>query len=497
MIIICKEVIFRITFSLAIILSERYTFGLMNLVNVVYLSPELILIGTAFFLLFVDLFLVKDLSLSTNLAILGTITSLAIETTLFGIKENACGVFYIDPFSCFIKVVFLSCLLITLFLSKNYFEKAKNKAEYCFILLLSTVGMMGVSSAGEMVTFYICLELISISSYILVSFLRDKRSIEAGIKYLLFSALSSAIFLYGMSLLYGMSGTTNMADASRILLDQETNKIQVLTIILILSGFLFKADIVPFHAWVPDVYEGAPTPITGWLATGSKIAGFVAIIRFLIGPLGHLLFRWPDLFFILACATIIIGNLSAIPQKNIKRLLAYSSISHAGYIAIGLCAYSALGTASILFYVAGYSLATLGAFAVVCLTKMEQIEEYNGFYKKEPLLALVMLLCLASLAGLPPFIGFAGKFFIFGAALENGLLSLAIIGVLFSVVSVYYYFSVIKAIYFGEAYERNLSIPVYAKALLCLILISLVLFGIFPSPIMDKAQIAISSIASL
>jgi len=467
----------------------------MNLVNLAYLSPEFILIGTAFFLLFIDLFLVKNLSI--NLAILGTIASLAIETTLFGIKDQACGVFTIDPFSVFIKVVFLSCLLVTLILSKSYFQKAKAKAEYCFILLLSTVGMMGVSSACEMITFYISLELISISSYILVSFLRDKRSIEAGIKYLLFSALSSAIFLYGMSLLYGISGTTNFAEASRILLDQETNKIQVLAIILIFSGFLFKADIVPFHAWVPDVYEGAPTPITGWLATGSKIAGFVAIIRFLIGPLGYILFMWPKFFFILACATIIVGNLSAIGQKNIKRLLAYSSISHAGYIMIGLCAYSALGTAGILFYLAGYSLATLGAFSVVCLTKMEQIEEYNGLYKKEPLLAGVMLLSLASLAGLPPFIGFAGKFFIFSAALEKGLLSLAIIGVLFSVVSVYYYFSVIKTMYFGEANERDFSVPLYAKVLFSIIAISLILFGILPEVIMNKAQIAISAISGL
>ncbi|MBU2462321.1 NADH-quinone oxidoreductase subunit N [bacterium] len=468
----------------------------MNLVNLIYLSPEIILIGTAFFLLFVDLFL-KGPSISYNLAILGTVASLAIETTLFGIKDQACGVFTIDPFSVFIKVIFLSCLLVVLLLSKSYFQKAKAEAEYCFILLLSTVGMMGVSSACEMITFYVSLELISVSSYILVSFLKDKRSVEAGIKYLLFSALSSAIFLYGMSLLYGMSGTTSFAEASRILLDQNFNKIQVLTIILIFSGFLFKADIVPCHAWVPDVYEGAPTPITAWLATGSKIAGFVAIIRFLIEPLGDILFKWPEFFFILACATIIVGNLSAIGQKNIKRLLAYSSISHAGYIMIGLCAYSALGTASILFYLAGYSLATLGAFSVVCLTKIEQIEGYNGLYKKEPLLAGVMLLSLASLAGLPPFIGFAGKFFIFSAALEKGLLSLAIVGVLFSVVSVYYYFSVIKAIYFGEANEKKFSVPFYAKVVLSLILISLILFGLLPDVIMDKAQIAISSISGL
>ncbi len=464
------------------------------------LTPELILALFSFLCLITRLF---RLNIGFEIAIIGCVLSIAPSIALFITNASIGNTLIISSFSSFLKILFLSCLFIVLLMSKDFLKGLKNQAEYCFFLMTSVMGMMLAVSSNDMIMLYIAIELISISSYILTGFIKDKKGIEGGIKYLLFGVFSSAFLVYGMSLIYGLTGTTNLQEASAKLIEIGGHNtycvpVQVLAIIFIFAGIGFKADIVPFHMWIPDVYEGAPTPITGFLATASKIAGFAIMMLLLFGPLGSILvtgppaklFDYRKLFFIIAIITIILGNLSAIPQKNVKRMLGYSSISHAGYLLIGLCAYSGQGIIAMLFYFVAYSLATISAFLVVSETKIDELDDYNGFSKRNPILSVLMLLSLSSLAGIPPLVGFFGKFAIFYAAIKEGLIPLAITAVVFSVVSIYYYFLVIKAIYFGTSDAGPIFIPGYIKALAIFLILAIVLLGLFPNYIADLAFFA-------
>ncbi|MEW6007687.1 MAG: NADH-quinone oxidoreductase subunit N [bacterium] len=459
--------------------------------NISLLTPELILILFSFLVLTGGFF---RLNIGFEIAIIACGASIASLIAIFIIKQPIDNSLIVSPFSSLLKILFISSLFIVILMSKDFLKGLKNQNEYCFFLLTGTIGMLLAVSSNDMVILYISIELISISSYILTCFIKDKKGIEGGIKYLLFGAFSSAFLIYGMSLLYGLTGGTNFSDISPRLLGLGFGPIPVLAIIFIFAGVCFKADIVPFHFWIPDVYQGAPTPITAFLATASKIAGFAIIMNLLFAPLGSILFDYRRLFFILSVITIILGNLQAIPQKNIKRMLGYSSISHAGYLLIGLCAYSGEGIIAMLFYFVAYSIATISSFLVISATKLEEIDDYNGFSKRSPLLSLLMLLSLSSLAGLPPLVGFFGKFSLFYSAIKQGLIPLVIIGVVFSVVSIYYYFMVIKAIYLGRKENGSISIPGYIKALAILLILSLVILGLFPNPIANLAFFANQSL---
>ncbi|MEW6482076.1 MAG: NADH-quinone oxidoreductase subunit N [bacterium] len=458
--------------------------------NILLLTPELILVLFSFLVLIGGFF---RLNIGFEIAIIACGASIASLIAIFIIKQPIDSLI-ISPFSSLLKILFISSLFIVILMSKDFLKGLKNQNEYYFFLLTGTTGMLLAVSSNDMVILYISIELISISSYILTCFIRDKRGIEGGIKYLLFGAFSSAFLIYGMSLLYGLTGGTNFSHISSRLLGLGFAPIPVLAIIFIFAGICFKADIVPFHFWIPDVYQGAPTPITGFLATASKIAGFAIIMNLLFAPLGSILFDYRRLFFILSVITIILGNLSAIPQKNIKRMLGYSSIAHAGYLLIGLSAYSGEGIVAMLFYFVAYSIATISSFLVISATKLEEIDDYNGFSKRSPLLSLLMLLSLSSLAGLPPLVGFFGKFSLFYSAIKQGLIPLAIIGVVFSVVSIYYYFIVVKAIYLGKEENGPISIPGYIKCLAILLTLSLVILGLFPNPIANLAFFANQSL---
>ncbi|MEW6103331.1 MAG: NADH-quinone oxidoreductase subunit N [bacterium] len=450
------------------------------------LTPELILVLFSFLVLITGFF---RLNIGFEIAIIACVLSIASSIAIF-VATQSIDSLIVSPFSSFLKVLCTSSLFIVLFMSKDFLKGLKNQNEYSFFLLMATIGTMLAVSSNDMIILYISIELISISSYILTCFLKDKKGIEGGIKYLLFGAFSSAFLIYGINLLYGLTGETNFVNISDKVLGLGFGPIQALAIIFILAGVCFKADIVPFHMWIPDVYQGAPTPITGFLATASKVAGFAIIMNLLFGPLGSILFDYTRLFFILSVITIILGNLSAIPQKNIKRMLGYSSISHAGYLLIGLCTQSGQGIIAMLFYFVAYSLATISSFLVISATRLEEIDDYNGLSKKSPLLSILMLVSLSSLAGLPPFIGFFGKFSLFYSAIEKGLIPLAIIGVVFSVVSLYYYFIVVKAIYLGRGENGPIPIPGYIKCLAILLILSIVFLGLFPNPIANLAFFA-------
>lgn len=455
--------------------------------NVELITAELILTAFSFLILLTGIF---KLNISFELGIIGCVLSITSSIIMFVIKSQIANTLIIDPFSSLLKILFLSLLFIILLFSKDFLKNLKNHSEYCFFLLTSTLGMMFIVSSDDMIILYIAFELISISSYILTSFLKDKGGIEGGIKYLLFGAFSSAFLIYGLSLIYGLTGTTSLQEASSKLMDLGFGEIQVLAIIFILAGICFKADIVPFHTWVPDVYQGAPAPITGFLATSSKIAGFGIIIRLLCTSLGASLFDYRKLFFILSVSSIILGNLQAIPQRNIKRMLGYSSIAHAGYLLIGLCAYSGQGIIAILFYFIAYSIATISSFLVISATKCEEIDDYNGFSKRSPIMSILMLVSLSSLAGIPPLVGFFGKFSLFYSAIKEGLIPLAIIGVVFSVVSIYYYFIVIKAIYLESTEKEPIPIPTYINTIAILLICAIVILGLFPASLANLAFFA-------
>jgi NADH-quinone oxidoreductase subunit N len=372
-------------------------------------------------------------------------------------------------------------------------EQLGKRGDFYLLLLASTIGMSLMASAGDLVMLYLSIETTSIPLYVLAGFMtRDPKSTESGFKYLLFGALTSAIMLYGFSLLYGFTGTTDLKDIAINLVQGQTNPMLTLgTLLLILVGFGFKISAVPFHFWAPDVYEGAPTPVAGFLSTASKAAGFSVLLRVLMtvfpsatGTIGY----WSGLIAIVSVASMTLGNTLAIAQKNIKRLLAYSSIAHAGYALIGVVAISSLGVSSVVFYLIAYLVANLAAFGVVMtiwrVIGSDEISAYAGLSRRAPFLSLILLIALLSLAGIPPMGGFIGKFIVFAAAVNAQMYWLAIIGVLNSVIGLYYYMIVLKVVYLyrSDDDDKPIAIPrPYGLALFALT-IGMILLGTLFAP---------------
>ena len=332
-------------------------------------------------------------------------------------------------------------------------EKVGQRGEVYVLMLASTIGMCLMASASDLVVLYLSIETTSIPLYILAGFiLSDERSTEAGFKYLLYGAMTSAVMLYGFSLLFGFAGTTNLyalADAFKA--GQISAPVLLGVIMLIIVGLGFKVSVVPFHFWAPDVYEGSPTPIAGFLSTASKAAGFAVLARLFLVVFRDLTVDWTLVFAVLSAATMTLGNLLALPQKNLKRLLAYSSIAHAGYAMIGLVAVSQLGIASVVFYMGAYILTNLAAFGIVMtvgrITGSDEYDSYRGLSRRAPGLALIMLAAFLSLAGMPPFGGFVAKVFVFAAGVQANYTWLVVVGILNSIVGVYYYLNVMKYVY--------------------------------------------------
>jgi len=341
-------------------------------------------------------------------------------------------------------------------------ENLGERGEFYILLLASTLGMTLMAAAADLVMLYLAIETTSIPMYVLTGFLHaDRKSNEAGFKYLLFGAMSSAVMLYGFSLLYGFTGETQLA-ALPAAISQSGMGLGVLLgiISLILVGFGFKTSVVPLHFWAPDVYQGAPTPVTGFLSTASKAAGFAVLVRaFLVAFPGQSMPYWGALLAAISVATMTLGNTLALAQKDIKRMLAYSSIAHAGYILVGVVALTELGITGVVFYLGVYLLSNLTAFGVVAMVEKadgtNEIADYAGLGKRAPWLALALMFALLSLSGTPPFGGFVGKAWLFGAAVKANLVWLAIVGVLNSVVAMYYYLVVLKVAYFDPPRSEN------------------------------------------
>jgi len=459
------------------------------------LTPELIVFATAILVIAFDLIIPKVKGMPGWLTIIGLLTGF-ISTFTLRQGELFSGMLVIDNLAIFSKQLLLAITILVTLSSLDYVKKLlANKGEYYCLLLFATLGMLFMVCAAEFITLFISLELASLSCIILTGYLKkDTKSCEAGVKYLLFGLLSSAVLLYGMSFMYGLTGTTFL---NGMVIDC-VSPIVILGIILLIAGFGFKIAAVPFHMWVPDTYEGAPTPITTYLATASKVAGFVVILRVFLVCFVEIKIDWLILMAMLSVLSMGFGNLCAIPQTNIKRMLAYSSIAHAGYILIGLAVVTEIGIGSVILYLLVYSLASLGAFLVVIAfsnqTGSDTIEDYAGLSKRAPLLALAMLLCLVSMAGIPPLAGFVGKFYLLAGAIKEGLIWLPVAGVLFSVVSVYYYFAVVKAMYLKEPVEATPIVTSKPLSIGILIsTISLIVIGLYPAPFLNWAILAIKS----
>ena len=428
---------------------------MLNNLNI--LLPEVFLTLSIFSILMIGVFIKNSFNLIFNLSSLILIITIGIILNNPNNQEKIfLDSFIRDGFSNFFKIMILISSLFVLNSSKNYILDNKlGKFEYPIIILLSILGMFFMVSSNDIILFYLGLELQSLSLYILASMDRDNlKSSESGIKYFVLSALSSGLLLYGCSLLYGFTGSTNFD----LIADQlnKDNTGAVFAMVFILVGLAFKVSAVPFHMWTPDVYEGAPTAITSYFAVVPKVAGFAVLIKFMLIPFSNILAEWQTIIIFMSIASMILGSVAAIGQKNIKRLLAYSSIGHIGYALAGVATGVVSGYESSIIYIAIYVIMNIGAFSCLYLLKKdgeykENISDLSGISKKHPILAISFLLILFSLAGIPPLGGFFAKFYVFTAVLEQQMYTLAIIGLLTTVISAFYYLKIIKTIYFDDS----------------------------------------------
>ena len=425
--------------------------------NLNILLPEIFLTLSIFSILMIGVFIKNSFNLIFNLSSLIILVTIAIIlNSSNNVEKIFLESFTRDAFSNFFKILILISSLFVLNSSKNFIlDKKLAKFEYPIIILLSILGMFFMVSSNDIILFYLGLELQSLSLYILASIDRDNlKSSESGIKYFVLSALSSGLLLYGCSLLYGFTGTTNFDLIANELGKENTGA--VFAMVFILVGLAFKVSAVPFHMWTPDVYEGAPTSITSYFAVVPKVAGLAVLIKFMLIPFSKILMEWQTIIIFISLASMILGAVAAIGQKNIKRLLAYSSIGHIGYALAGVATGAISGYESAIVYIAIYVVMNIGAFSCLYLLKKdndykENISDLSGISKKHPILAISFLVILFSLAGIPPLGGFFAKFYVFTSVVEQKMYVLAIIGLLTTVISAFYYLKIIKTIYFDDS----------------------------------------------
>ena len=482
------------------------------------LSPELSVALLAAIVITTDL-LFKNKRILPFVTVVGLIVPLFFSVHLSGttVQDGFFGVLRVDSFSLFFKYLVLAATAIVVISSNEYAKRFGNhQGEYYSLILFSSVGMMLLASTTELITMYIALELAALPTAALAAFIRESRSAESGMKFLILSAISSAILLYGMVLVYGFTGSSQLDQIAANITELGVNSSPalILGLVLITAGFGFKISAVPFQMWAPDVYEGTPTPITGFLSVASKAAGFAVILRVFYTAFGVDSFNmdWANLIAILSALSMSVGNLIAIRQENIKRMLAYSTIAQAGYLMVGGASVTALqgsagfgadkaGPSGVLFYLAGYAMTNLTAFSVIIAisnkTNSDMIDSFAGLVKKSPLMAAAMTLSMISLIGIPPTVGFMAKIYIFGAAMDTGLWWLATIGVINSVISAYYYLRVVKVMFISEATESlPLRPDVGAASAAMVAMIATLVFGLYPAPIINFAYRAVNTIIS-
>jgi NADH-quinone oxidoreductase subunit N len=412
------------------------------------------------------------------------------------------GSYVKDAFSYFFQIFFLLTALFVIHMSKEYMHRfERGHGEFYLLILLSTLGMNMLASSANFILLFVNLELITISLYIMTAYLRtDPKSIEAGLKYLILGALSSGFLLYGISFIYGITGSIQFTEVAKHIHENTMNHKGILFgFILILTGIGFKIASVPFQFWVPDVYEGAPTPVTALLSVGSKAAGFLILSRLCFTVFPDLQNAYVPLFAALSAMSLFYGNLGAIPQKNIKRFLGYSSIGHAGYLLMGYAAGSAQGLGAVLYYLTSYLFTNLGAFLIIVIfsnaTNSDEISDFDGLSQKSPLLAAAMLICLMSLAGIPPLAGFFGKFLLINSAVQRGLIWLAFIGAVNVIISLYYYLMIVKRMYIHEpAGASSIEVSLGARLGIYASMTGIVGLGVFQGPLVRLANLAVKSL---
>ena len=461
------------------------------------LFPEIFLFLWTIFIFILDFSSKKqEKSYLGHLSLLGlALTFVLVLTSVRGYLFGR--MFLADNFSFFFKLLFLSAAFLAIASSIDFIKRVeKYRGEYFGLLLLSTLGMMLLSSAGELLSLYVALELTTIPLYVLSAYLKnDFKSSEAGLKYLILGAISSGVLLYGISIIYGLTGTTDLTFIKIFLAFDylrlgPPGPILFFGMIFLIAGFGFKLALVPFHMWAPDVYEGAPTPITAYLSVASKAAGLSAFVRVFFEAFPVYVPDWGIIIATLAILGMLLGNIVALSQTNIKRMLAYSSIAQIGYILIGVVAASSRGVSALAFYSLAYLFANMGAFIVAITfsnsTKSDQIKDYAGLSHRSPGLALLMAIFLLSLVGIPPLAGFVGKYYLFASAIEQKQIGIVVIAILTSVVSLYYYMGVVREMYFNKAKEETkISIPFGLKLALFISVLGVFLVGLYPNPILQ------------
>ncbi len=471
--------------------------------NYQLLVPQVFLFLWAILLFVLDFATKEKKHNLSYVALLGIAATIILALTspkgdLFG------GMFKADSFSAFFSLLFLLTGFLTIAASVEFTRRLpSHKGEYFGLIFFSMVGMMFLASAGELLTLYVSLELTTIPLYVLAAYRKDElKSSEAGLKYLILGGVSSALLLFGISLIYGLSGTTFLTEVKTALIARFLSGAAVapglvLGFVFMIAGFGFKLALVPFHVWVPDVYEGAPTPITAFLSVASKAAGIAAFLRVFFHSFLIFQVDWILLMAVLASLAMIIGNIIALLQTNIKRMLAYSSIAQIGYIMLGVVAATARGASSVAFYLFVYLFANMGAFNVAIAfsnnTGSDEIKDYAGLSRRSPALAAMMAVFMLSLVGIPPLAGFVGKYYLFSAAIEQGYFWLVVVAVLTSVISLYYYVGVVRQMYFQPAArEESLSTGAALKTALIISVVGVLLFGIYPNIFLELANQAAS-----
>jgi NADH-quinone oxidoreductase subunit N len=462
--------------------------------------PELVLAAGAMALLMVGAYRAGTTGLVTGLALVLLVIVGLLELMLpAGKLTTFSGSFIVDDFARFLKILALIGSAATLVLSMEFLaDPSRRIFEFAILVLLSTLGMMILISAGDLIMLYLGLELMSLALYVVAASNRDDaKSTEAGLKYFVLGALSSGMLLYGASLIYGFTGTVSFAGIAAA---AKTGSIGIVFgIVFLLAGLCFKVSAVPFHMWTPDVYEGAPTPVTAFFASAPKVAALAVFTRVALTAFPGIAPQWQQIVVFVAIASMALGSFAAIGQKNIKRLMAYSSIGHMGFALVGLAAGTAEGAQGVLVYIAIYVAMTLGSFSVILAMKrngqhVENISDFAGLSNTNPLLAFFFAMLLFSLAGVPPLAGFFAKFYVFNAAIKAGLFTLSVIGVLTSVVGAYYYLLIVKVMYFDEPLAKLDPVRLELQTVLAIAGLFNILFCVFPGPLVSMASAAAKSL---
>jgi NADH-quinone oxidoreductase subunit N len=468
--------------------------------NLTPVMPEIVMTCVAIVMLLAELVINRKETLGFfSIISAGMVSYLLLGSagTTFG------GMFVSDGYSTFFKLIFMANLVLTILISPKYLQTMRiNFGEYYALALFATLGMMLMASAADIIVLYLGLELMALSTYVLAGFIRyDMKSNEAAMKYLLLGAFASAILLYGTSMIYGLTGTTNLKDIAAYIMNNglAKNPVLMLSMIFFAVAFSFKIAAVPFHMWAPDAYEGAPTPVTAFMSVGPKAAGFAVLGRVFLVAFGSVRADWSMILIPIAILTMAVGNIVALSQTNIKRMLAYSSIAHAGYMLLGIIAGTPAGLSSVLIYMFIYAFMNIGAFAIVIMLRTEgfsgeNISDYEGLAKTHPTAAALMLVFMFSLTGIPPMAGFMGKFYLFMSAINAGYTWLVIVAVLFSAISAYFYLRIVMLMYMKEPKEAvQLNTSPGLGLALAVTVAAVILIGILPGKVLALAQFALAS----